>query len=172
MAVSDAMEDARIEAVRQILSHAFSIRRTDPTINVSPIVRQTIFYIYEGGEPEKWKEHRPHSAAARACRRAGAGRFPSKDDPMRYDHAIPLARLQRGLEEATASLETMRSFLHRFIQGVVITREENERLDKARLTTALPVGASEHDMLARYRFVGIAFEPADEEILRRASLAW
>ena len=86
---------------------------------------------------------------------------------MRYDHAIPLAVLQPGLKHATQSLSEMRNFLQRNVQGVVLTKYENELLDQAGLTSILPHGVDTYDLLARYRAVGIEFLPEDEAILRR-----
>ncbi len=160
--------DVAIETIRLIIKQSFVLKDVIPKTNISPIIRQTIFYYYEGGEPGKWLMSRPHSASARAIRRSTSGRFPPLDHPMRYEHAIPLILLQSGLRHATVSLDAMRVFLDRYVQGVVLTKFENRLLDDARLTSAMPAGADACDLLARYQAVGIKFEPEDEAALRRA----
>lgn len=159
--------DIAIETVRLIIKQSFILKDALPKTNISPIIRQTIFYYYEGGEPGKWLVGRPHSASARAIRRSTRGRFPPLDHPMRYEHAIPLAVLQPGLRHATVSLDAMRAFLNRNVQGVVLTKHENGLLDQARLTSAMPARVDACDLLARYRAVGIEFEPDDEAALGR-----
>jgi hypothetical protein len=150
--------DDCIEAVRQILIQLYALHSKGlPAAQISRIEREAIFYLYEG--LDKYGSHQPHSAAARA-RRSDAV-FSLKD--VTYDHAVPLATLRDGLREATSSLDAMREFLSRYIRGVVITREEDKKLNRG-LRRSMPKGAQAYDLMARYRAVEIAFE---EDDLRR-----
>jgi hypothetical protein len=162
-----ATERERIEAIRQILIQLYGLIDSGiPSSRIGRIEREAIYFIYEA-EDGKFPEARPHSAAARQIRRAANGRLTSKN--VTYDHAIPLARLRQGLRAATASYEAMETFLKRFLQGVAITRDEDKKLNDGGWRSNMPGDAANDDLMARYRHVGIAFEPNDEAILRRNS---
>jgi hypothetical protein len=85
------------EAVRQIFLHLDKLE--DAGISAQRTVRirrETIFFLYEGGEAGKWRFDRPHSARARALHREtviAGHRFGGSKHQVRYDHAIPLATL-------------------------------------------------------------------------------
>ncbi len=157
------MEHEIVEAVRQILIQLYGLRSLPPGMN--KIVRETIFFLYEGGDLDKWSFERPHSAAARALHhdaRSKGVRCNGKQFPVVYDHAVPLDALSNGLREATASYEEMHDFLIQHVQGVAILTGENAKLSKRGLRNRLPAGAQTHDLLARYRTAEINFEPEDE----------
>lgn len=135
---------------------------------IDRVRREAIFFLHEGGEPAKWRFDRPHSAEARHMhleRKAACRRFPSKNDMVTYDHAIPLATLWDGLRHSAGDATTLLAFLKRNVIGVVLSRAENDRLNKAGLRSRLPAGSEPDDRMARYLAVGIAFEPADAAIL-------
>ena len=161
-----------IEAVRQISIQLFGLQLPQSAIN--KMARETIFFLYEGGESQKWSYERPHSAAARALHRqalAGRVRFSSATFPVTYDHAIPLNAINDDMRMATETPEKMSHFLSRYVQGVVILKEENATLSRFKLRSRLPLGARQDDLLARYRAAGIKFEPEDEAKLRRGTPA-
>ena len=161
-------EHETIEAVRQILKQLYGL--SPPPRGINRIVRETIFFLYEGGDRGKWSVERPHSAEARARRNeAGSrnGRLNGRNFPVTYDHAIPLDTLSDGLCKATTSYEEMRDFLNRHVQGVVILRKENKKLSNCGMRRCLPAGSPSHDLLARYRKAEIKFEPEDEAKLKR-----
>lgn len=139
-----------------------------PTIRINRICRETIFFLYEGGEASKWHFDRPHTAAARLLHRealASNQPFTNRRFPITYEHAIPLTTLRAGLMEAAVSVEAMRQFLRSHIAGVVVLKSENELLSLQRLHRTMPEGANTSDKMARYRAAGIAFEAADIERL-------
>jgi hypothetical protein len=155
-----------VEAFRQILIQLYGlcgISRLRP--GIGKVVRETIFFLYEGGNAEKWSFERPHSAAARALHHdahSNGVAFNGKTFPVVYDHAIPLNTLGDGLREATASVEKLHSFLIRHIQGVVITKDENAELSRLGLRRRLPPDAQAHELLARYRYAAVKLETEDE----------
>jgi hypothetical protein len=152
-------EADRIEAVRKILIELYRLTDAGFAANrIGRVEREAIFYLYEG--LDKYAEDKPHSSDARKLRADNGGKFPPKS--ITYDHAIPLASLRGELQSATKSNEAMRVCLQRFIRGVVITREEDVRLNGSGLRRRLPPGAAPHDMMARYRAVGVDFEPEDQ----------
>jgi hypothetical protein len=159
----------RVEAVRQILIQLYAL--VDQGMhkkNITRIEREAIFFLYEYPDLRKWDEIRPHSAAARRLRKAIEGRVKSKRDGITYDHAIPLATLRCHLKKATIFTEAMQRALERFVCGVIITTEENDRLSENHLRLQMPDGARPDDRLARYHAVGIKFDAADEIKLRSA----
>ena len=153
-------ERQRAEAVRQILLQLYSLVDAGmPKSQIRRVVREAIFFLYEGGEAAKWASDRPHSMTAREL---SLGK-------KIYDHAIPLASLLCKLKKASASPESFHAFLIRYVQGVVITKEEDRRLTSAGLRSRMPSNADPDDKMARYSNVGIAFAPADEAKLRKVS---
>ena len=143
------ISDEIVEAVCHILAqlHRLTDLGLDPR-RIDRIRRETIFFLYEGGEPTKWSFDRPHSAGARALHREARllGRtFNSKNYPITYEHAVPLATLREGLREAAGSPAEMSAFLERHVAGVAILKEENARLSKLRLRRSMPGGSLAHD---------------------------
>lgn len=163
-------DDAVVKAVRRILLQLYGLAdRGLPEGQIDRIRRETIFFLYEGGDAAKWDLARPHSATARKLR-VEAGGTASLPLGIRklvtYDHAIPLRCLREGLREASGSDGAMGAFLDRYVRGVVITREEDQQLTARGLRSKMPKGAADDDLLARYRAAGISFEETDEAELR------
>ena len=163
-------EQDRVEAVREILTQLY--RLADLGLKkkyLSRIERETIFFLYECHSPRKYHPDRPHSAAARARRKSlslsEAGGIKSKKHGLTYDHAIPLATLREELKKATHSTDAMHRALKRFVQGVIITTDEDGRLSVKKLRLKMPKGAAPDDKLARYVEAGIAFDPKDKRLL-------
>lgn len=162
-----ATELDRIEAVRLILQQLYKLLDLGlPSSRIGRIEREAIYFLYES-EEGKFPEGRPHSASARAIRKATNGSLSNAD--VTYDHAIPLAALRPGLRDAVTSYEAMAAFLKRYVQGVVITREEDKQLNRAGWRSSMPGDAMGDDLMARYRSVGIAFDPEDVAALLRNS---
>jgi hypothetical protein len=156
------VEDAEIaRAVAAILGELNRLLALGLNENrVSKIRRETIFFLHEGGEQNKWAWERPHSSEARrrhAEYRAQGRAFNGKAGVV-YDHAIPLAMIRDGL----ASAVDVSAFLKAHIAGVIILRTEDALLSRKRLRASMPSGARSDDPLARYRFAGISFDPEDE----------
>ena len=166
-AEQEPSEQDRVEAVRKILKQLY--RLSDLGLKskyLSRIEREAIFFLYECHSPRKYDKERPHSAAARARRRSLSDvRIKSKEHGLTYDHAIPLATLRPELKKATHSTDAMHRALKRFVQGVVITTDEDKLLSSKSLRLKMPSGAAPDDKLARYVEAGIAFEPDDKRLL-------
>jgi hypothetical protein len=147
----------RTEAVRQILKQLYTLLEQGfPENRIGRIERETIFFLYEG--LEKYSLDKPHSKAAREKR--SEKNFSLQE--ITYDHAIPLATLRSGLRRATSSPDAMREFLARYVRGVVITREEDKKLNRG-LRRSMPDGAEDDDLMARYRAANIGFLAEDED---------
>lgn len=155
-------ETERVEAIRQILIQLYNLHGAGlHSRHISRIERESIFFLYESVGQDKFHDSRPHSKAARLLRESNPA---SLHKLVTYEHAIPLSTLRAELMSATGSTQTMYAFLKRFIKGVIITREEDKRLN-GRLRKSLPQGAASHDMMARYREAQIEFEDPDREML-------
>jgi hypothetical protein len=95
----------------------------------------------------------------------------SREGPwcVTYDHAIPLRELRSQILALADQPKALLAFLTANVLGVIITNEENDRLNKS-LRSSMPPGAPPNDLMARYRAAGIEFEADDiARILQRAS---
>lgn len=153
---------AHVEAVRQIVLRILEAKTINQSITIGPVLRQTLFYIYEGGEANKWSRVRPHSVAARSYRDGFSYQKGAGVKGLRYDHAIPLSVIYKGMTDHVATPTAFRDYLRAMVQGVVITDEEDRRLSAAGYRKDVPAGAASSDLMARYRAVGIVLAPADE----------
>lgn len=166
IATREPSERDRVEAVRKILKQLYQL--SDLGLDkkyLSRIERETIFFLYECHSPRKYGNERPHSTAARARRKSLSGRVKSKEHGLTYDHAIPLATLRAELKKATYSTDAMHRALKRFVQGVVITTDEDRLLSFKKLRRKMPDGSGHDDKFARYEAAGIAFKPSDKRLL-------
>jgi hypothetical protein len=156
----------RAEAIRTIVG---TLCRLDlPPQSFMPVVRQAIFYIWEGGEQQKYAEDRAHSKAARELRSTATKAFRNGSYPICYDHAVPLAMVVKELRNAVDSSERTRSILEQLVCGVIILKYEDQALTSSGLQKTTPLGTLDPgDLMARYRKAKIAFLPDDEERLRR-----
>lgn len=158
-------------AVGNILHELAVLKRSGaPKGLTDKLFRETIFYLFEGGEAGKWSYDRPHSAAARAlhdqCRRKGLRFSGSRSGPwpVTYEHAIPLTCLQADILDAAYGRRNLVELLRRRVCGVIITNDENDRLNRLHRAT-MPSGAAVGDLMARYRAAGITFTLEDERRL-------
>ena len=159
--VHEEVDDRVIEAVRQIMLQLYHVSpAVVPHGRVIKIQRETIFYLYEGGEAAKWDPRRPHSKAARALGGTSL-KHAALQKLITYEHAIPLAVLKDDLRASAPSLDSLRDLLRSRFRGVVITREENQRLRLCGLNARMPADAEPTDLLARYRQAAIEFEAED-----------
>jgi hypothetical protein len=161
-------ERHRVEAVRVILKQLYTLseRGLDKKY-LGRIERETIFFLYECHSPRKFALERPHSAFARAKRKSFPDnlRIKSREHGLTYDHAIPLATIRAELRKGTTSTGAMHRTLKRFVQGVIITGEEDGLLSANALRLRMPDGAASDDKIARYRAVGITFRSKDKRLL-------
>jgi hypothetical protein len=153
----------RIEAVRKILRLLYRIASRDPElVENGRMQRAVLYYLFERPERDKFAADRPHSKAARRLRKRGG---PAWRAGRRYDHAIPLMALKRRLQRGCDAYADMRDVLHKYVHGVVITKPENDRLNKLRLKDKMPAGA--WSPRARYQAAGIEFSKEDLALFRR-----
>ena len=89
--------------------------------------------------------------------------FATRPWKVTYDHAKRFAELRAPMLALAEQSEALLQFLDRHLCGVVITHEENERLNLAGFRSSSPAGAALDDLMARYRAASIEFEPDDEE---------
>lgn len=122
----------------------------------SRIRREAVHFLWELREGPKLAEARRHSLAARMQRRVG--------DPagLEYDHAIPVACFMPILRRSAASPEQMLQSLKTYVHPVVLTAAEHSLLAAQGLRSKLPARCELHDVLARYREVGVEVEPLPE----------
>jgi hypothetical protein len=159
-----------VKAVGAILRQLNRLEDLDINPNrLSKLRRETIFFLYEGGGDAKWAEDRPHSARAREVRRQMDTKSIPRAEGLKqftYEHAVPLKTLASALRAASDNDERLEAFLDQHILGVVILREEDQKLVAEGLRQSMPLNAEPHDRLARYKAVGIEFEPEDLAKLR------
>jgi hypothetical protein len=132
--------------------------------DIAKLRRETIFFLYEGGNKHKWNSERPHSKGARELLRAvenGAMRKSDARHLCTYEHSVPISSLKVGLNAAAASAEELEIYLDRHVLGVVVLRSEDALLRAAKVSRSLPAGSAANDRLARYQAVGIELEPQD-----------
>jgi hypothetical protein len=169
-----ASERRAVAAVQQILMQLYRLVDDGvPEKRIIKLCRETVFFLYEVRSLSKFDPERPHSAGARALHRdaiAARRKFSSPTYPIVYDHAIPLLTLRQGLRSAAlGSIGELTAFLKQHIWGVVVLKEEDDRLSKAGLRGRMPAGAALDDPMARYRAVGISFEADDLAKFQQAS---
>lgn len=114
------------------------------------VLREATYFHWErprlprGG---KYSPLLPHTAAARAHRRAG------QINGLVFEHAYPVNLLLRELlAEPPETAEQLRACLHARAERVIVTREENDALTAAGLANRVP---DPQDVWSRYRAVGI-----------------
>lgn len=133
-------------AIQILLDLSGYVRAGGSLASASRVARETLFFVYEDGNSQKYRRH-PHSLAA-------AG-LPS-DKGKVYDHAVPLAcwlpelLLADGLEPATLEARLERHYHIR-----IITDGENQRLNAIGLRSRMPLDWDGVDIEARYRKAGI-----------------
>lgn len=164
MSDNDDEHGQRIEKLRNALLGIYALADVGvPDLLVNKTVREAVFFMYEAHNGSKHSAERPHSAAARAFSHSGTNKFKRS---VTCDHAIPYTVLRESLRVSVADPEEFAAVLYRYVQYVIITNEENKKLERAGLRHRMPGGAKQDDMLARYQAVGIGFEPEDEGKLR------
>ncbi len=112
------------------------------------IARETLFFIYEGGNKEKYERH-PKSKAARTQ---------NGKNQVVYDHAVPL-KLWIGtiLDDEKLSLTRFRRIMADWLHVRIITKDENRLLNALKLHSSMPDDWDGHDVEARYTKARIEF---------------
>jgi hypothetical protein len=119
-----------------------------PATCYTKALREPVYFLWEAR-----KGNRVRCAKFRS--RAATGlKFGTR--ALCYDHAIPFRLLQNELLLLNpVTRNSVARVLNRFDTAVLITPEENERLNKAGYKDKMPDGWDGSDPLARYRAVGL-----------------
>ena len=116
--------------------------------NAKRVGRESLFFIYEGGNSGKYARHPISTAASRL--RANTGKA--------YDHAIPLeVWLLDLLRGDLNDFEGFHQTIARWYHIRIITKEEHEALDRLGLGDCMPGDWDGIDIEARYKKAGISF---------------
>lgn len=144
------LDHGRKTAIRILLNLNEYVRAGGSRASASRVARETLFFVYEKGNSQKYRRHR-HSVAAT--------RLPSDKDKV-YDHAIPLACWLPELLSADG-LEPgdVQARLERHYHIRIITDAENKRLNAIGLRAQMPLDWDGIDVEARYRKAGIELVP-------------
>ncbi len=120
-----------------------------PVSSYSKALREPIYFLWECRE----SKNKEHVAKSRSRASLGIG-FGTGE--LVYDHSVPFKYLQAellALSEVT--VETVATALSRYRAGVLITKEEDARLNAAGYRSKMPKGWDGADHFARYKAVGI-----------------
>lgn len=117
-----------------------------PRTGYARLLRETIFFVWEGGNAEKYAPSRRRSLAANGLHRT----------ELDYDHVVPSKYvIDELLALQPVTHKTVHDILDRFVEGVLITKEEHQRLSKFGLRSKMPPNWNGEDKFARYRAAGI-----------------
>lgn len=145
-----AAGDGKQTAIQVLLSLNEYVRAGGKLASASRVARETLFFVYEGDNSNKYRRHR-HSLAA--------AKLPS-DKSKVYDHAIPLASWLPGLLHAGGLEATeVQAQLERCYHIRIITEDENRVLNAMGLRSRMPLDWDGIDVEARYRKAGIELLP-------------
>jgi hypothetical protein len=119
-----------------------------PVSCYSKALREPVFFLWEC-------RNGPKAKAAQYRSRAAMGRRHGRGELV-YDHAVPFALLQAELLALQPVTEAaVESVLSRFGTTVLITKEENDHLNRLGYGRSMPAGWNRTDPLARYKAAGI-----------------
>jgi hypothetical protein len=120
-----------------------------PASSYTKALREPVHFLWErrGG--------RSKERCARFRSKASVGvRFGSGG--LIYDHAVPFSYLQKELLDLPeVTRDSVRDVLEKHCVVVLVTKQENDRLNEAGLGRKMPEGSDGTDTLARYVAVGI-----------------
>jgi hypothetical protein len=143
-------EAQRLELIVEAVRYCQRVKGMGmPSSCYSKALREPVYFLWarRGGGP-KDKLARYRSKAAVGLKRG--------DGQLVFDHAIPFKFMQSELLQLeSVTPETVRSVLLRYEVGVLITKSENDQLNKIGLQAKMPGTWDGADALARYRAAGI-----------------
>jgi hypothetical protein len=143
-------ETKRLELISEAVRYCQRVRSMGmPPSSYSKALREPVFFLWEcRDEKNKDRLARFRSTNTLGVKRVGGS--------VRYDHAVPFKYLQDELLKLSdVTVTTVREVLNRYGVSVLITDEEDERLNKAGLRYKMPNGWDGSDALARYKAIGI-----------------
>jgi len=144
------MDDAqRLELIAEAVRYCQRVAATGmPSCCYSKALREPVHFLWERRRGSKLQ-------AARFCSRAAVGlSFGGRQ--LVYDHAIPFRYLEAELLRLpTVDTEKLRNILDRLGTAVLITKLEDDTLNRAGYGNKMPRDWDQKDPLARYKAAGI-----------------
>jgi hypothetical protein len=140
----------RLEFIAEAVRYCQRVRGMGmPPSSYTKALREPVFYLWEcRNQKNKDRVAKFRSRSAVGVRRG--------DGALRCDHAVPFKYLQDELLKlSNVTVETIRPVLDRYGVTVLITGDDDQRLNKAGLRNKMPDGWNGLDPLARYKAVGI-----------------
>ena len=143
-------ETKRLELIVEAVRYCQRVHTMGmPSACFSKALREPIFFLWECRD----EKNKDRVAKFRSPNTIGVRRG---DGTLRYDHAVPFKYLQSELLRLSdVTVTAVREVLERHGGTVLITNEEDERLNKAGLRNTMPTGWDGIDPLARYKAVSI-----------------
>jgi hypothetical protein len=148
------MDDAkRLELITMAVRYCRSAHACGmPASCYAKALREPVHFLWERRFGSKMRAAKYRSIGARGLK-FGTGN-------LVYDHAIPFRFLQQKLMSWDPDGgEALEAILARYDTVVLISKEENAKLNSAGLGRTMPDGWDKTEPLARYRAVGIELEP-------------
>lgn len=119
-----------------------------PASCYSKALREPVFFLWECRNGPK--------AKAAAYRSKGAAGLRHGKGELVYDHAVPFVLLQKHLLSLSpVTVDGVESVLAKYGTTVLITKEENDHLNKSGYGRSMPADWDSSDPLARYKAAGI-----------------
>lgn len=145
--------DRRLELIIEAIAYARRVRDLGmPVSCYAKALREPIFFLWECYQINKIQAAQYVSLAAR-------GKIYGKGEIV-YDHCVPYNIVQDkllALQEPRTS--AVREILERFVVAAIITKYEDQQLNKHKLKSKMPRAWDGMNILARYETVGIQLGP-------------
>ncbi len=146
--------DQRLDLIVEAVKYCQKVKSMGmPASCYTKALREPVFFLWELRHTKKKIKAAQFRSSASIGVEVGGG-------SLIYDHAIPFIYLQRellGCEVVTR--DTVQSILVRYGTACLITKDEDNELNKLKLGRAMPEGWDMLDPLARYRVLGIDIVP-------------
>lgn len=140
-------EAKRIELILEAVRYCQRVRAMGmPSSCYSKALRESVHFLWErpGGTGGKHGVAQAHSVASETA------------TDVVYDHSVPFNFLQTELLTLeNPNAERVLAVLKRHGRVAIITKDENKRLNAAKLQSKMPSDWDQVDPLARYKAVGI-----------------
>lgn len=145
--------DRRLELITEAVVYTRMVRDLGmPVSCYAKALREPIFFLWECYKIKKIQ-------AARYVSLAAKGKVYGKGEIV-YDHCVPYSIVQDkllALHEPRPS--AVKEILERFVVAAIITKHEDQRLNKHKLKSKMPEAWDGLNILARYETLGIKLGP-------------
>jgi hypothetical protein len=147
---SQLTESQRLKLIVEAVRYCQRVKEMGmPASSYSKALREPIYFLWECQETRNKERVAAFRSKASIGLRFGTGE-------LVYDHSVPFKYLQvELLELSEVTVETVAAALRRYRAGVLITKEEDVRLNAAGYRSKMPKDWDGADHLARYKAVGI-----------------